>query len=192
MEIKAEIDFKKLKDAVKTLSQSKQIKVGLLSQKGGSEEISDNLDLAGLGAIQEYGADIKITQQMAKFLGVKIKELGLPKNKSKGDGYIHIPARSFLEMPMVQHQTELRKKIRQLWGKDALEYIIEKGDMQSLAVAIGQASVNHIQEAFDTGGFGEWKENSPFTVASKGSAMQLVDEGNLRSHIDYGIEDANG
>lgn len=169
MEIKAEIDFKKLKDAVKTLSQSKQIKVGLLSQKGGSEEISDNLDLAGLGAVHEFGTDIERTSKKGK------------------DYTINIPARSFLEMPMVQHQADFRKKLKKLWGKDALEHIIEKGDYLSLAIAIGQASVNHIQDAFDSRGFGEWQENSPATIRQKGSDMPLIDTGNLRSHIDKEI-----
>lgn len=192
MEINVQVDFKKIQDVVKAMSKDFNVKVGILNKSGGSTDVSQNLDLAGLGAVQEYGADIKITPKMAKFLGIKIKELGLPKGNSKGDGYIHIPARSFLEMPMVQHQTEFRKKLRKLWGKDALEHIIEKGDMQSLAVAIGASGVSHIQEAFDTNGFGEWKENSPFTIASKGSANPLIDEGNLRKAIDFEVEGKNG
>lgn len=188
-EIKVEVDFKKLQKVIKALLKDKKIKVGILSKSGGSQEISENIDLAGIGAVQEYGADIKITPKMAKFLGAKAKELGLPKSNKKGDGFLHIPARSFLYMPVVQHQAELRKKIKNLWGSDALEYIVEKGDLESLAIALGQATVNHIQDAFDSEGFGEWAKNSPFTIAQKGSASPLIDKGDLRRVIDYEIED---
>lgn len=187
-EIKVEVDFKKLKKVVKALLKEKKIKVGILGEQGATE-ISDNMDLAGIGMVQEYGAEIAITPKMARFLGARAKELGLPKKHGKGSGTLKIPARSFLYMPVVQHQTELRKKIKKLWGADALEYIVETGDLESLAVALGQATVNHIQDAFDTGGFGEWAENSPFTIAQKGSASPLIDKGDLRRSIDYEIED---
>lgn len=189
MEIKAQVDFKKLKKVIKALLQDKKIKVGLLSKSGASQEVSENMDLAGIGVVQEFGADIVITPKMAKYLGAKAKELGLPKPQGKGSGTLKIPARSFLNMPITQHQTELRKKIKNLWGADALDYIVETGDMQSLAIALGQATVNHIQDAFDSGGFGEWAENSPFTIANKGSASPLIDKGDLRRAIDYEVED---
>ena len=191
MEINANINYKELKQLIKAMSKKYSVKVGLLANKGGSEAISEDMDLAGLGALQEFGADIKITQKMAAFLHFKAEELGLPPSNGKGDGYVHIPARSWLQMPL-ERRKDLQKKIIQYFGEskeDVEHYIAQTGDLMSLAIMIGTAAVNQIQEAFQTEGFGEWKSNSPYTIANKGSAMPLVDTGSLRQAITFEVEE---
>lgn len=191
MEISARINYKGLENAIKALSKQYQVKVGLLANKGGSDEVSQDMDLAGLGALQEFGADIKITQKMAAFLHFKAEELGLPPSKGKGDGYIHIPARSWLQMPL-QRKKDLQKRIIKYFGesKESVEsYIADTGDLYSLAIMIGAAAVDQIQEAFASEGFGEWKANSPLTIAQKGSAMPLIDTASLRGAITYEVNE---
>lgn len=197
-EIKAEINMGALKNVVKAMSKKYQVKVGLLSSKvgidghtRGTTDVSNDLDIAGLGAIQEFGCDIKISKKMAAFLHFKAEELGLPRSDKKGDGYIHIPARSWLQMP-IQKKNALRNKVIKKFGEapESVEnYIADTGDLMSLAIIIGASAVEQIQEAFDTEGFGEWKPNSAMTIAQKGSAMPLVDKGRLRGGVTYEVNE---
>lgn len=188
-EIKADINMGALKNVVKAMSKKYQVKVGLLAMKGGADDVSENMDFAGLGAVQEFGCDIKISKKMAAFLHFKAEELGLPPSDKKGDGYIHIPARSWLQMP-IQKKNALKNKIIKKFGEapESVEnYIADTGDLMSLAIMIGVSAVEQIQEAFDSEGFGTWKPNSAMTIAQKGSAMPLVDTGALRQKITYEV-----
>lgn len=190
-EVSAEINFGGLKKLVKAMSRKYQIKVGLLATQGGSDTVSEDLDIAGLGAVHEYGCDIKITQKMAGYMHFLAKELGLPPSDKQGDGYVHIPSRSWLVMPISRRQ-ELLKKIKKHLGgsKERVErYIIKTGDLMTLAILIGTSAVEQIQEAFDTEGFGEWTPNSPLTVLQKGSSKPLIDKGTLRGKVTYEVNE---
>lgn len=184
MQFEAKIDYKNLKDIAKALTRNFKIKVGLLAEKGGSDTISDNLDLAGLGAIQEFGCEIPVTEKMRGYLAAN---LGLHLKKSTT--HIIIPSRSFLQMPL-EKQNELKKRLVKKIGskEDILYYIKKTNDLESVAILLGASAVELIQEAFDTGGFGEWKPNNQLTVKGKGSNMPLVDTGNLRQHITFEVE----
>lgn len=195
MEINTKIEYKKLKELVKNMSKQYSVKVGLLANKGGSEERGEDLDNAGLGAIQEFGCDIKITQKMAAYLAITAKELGLPKLQTKGDGYIHIPARSFLQMPLTKKNLVIKELKNQLATKDLDEiitYFGKSGDLMTLAVLLGASAVEVVRQAFQTQGFGEWAPNSPYTIAGKGSANPLLDTGELWQKIDFEVEQKNG
>ena len=197
MEINAKINYGALKSIIKEMSKKYSVKIGLLADQGGANAVSDDMDLAGLGALQEFGADIKITQKMAAYLHFKAEELGLPPtvSKGKGDGYIHIPARSWLQMPLTSPEgvkllkEAIKANISQ--DEDLNKYLIENDEsfLKDIAEAIGLTAIMHIQEAFQTDGFGEWKPNSPFTIAQKGSAKPLVDTGELRKHVTYEVEE---
>lgn len=187
--IEAKIDFGKLKNIAKEMSKRYSIKLGLLAKYGAGEAVSENMDLAGLGMVQEYGADIKITPKMAAFLAIKAKELGLSPKAQKGDGYVHIPARSFLYQPIVGDAAGFRKEIKKELDDFAMEYIAEYEDFEELAKTIAVVGLTRIQKAFSDGGInGEWRENSPFTIASKGSSKPLIDEGTLRGAVYYEVE----
>ena len=191
MDIEAQVNFKGIEQLIIAMNKGIELKVGLLAGKGGNEEVSEDLDLAGLGAIHEFGCDIKITKKMAAFLGIKAKELGLPAKKGgKSDGYLHIPARSWLQMPL-ERKNDILKKVIEKFGEgkeDVIDYIAKTGDLRSLAIMLGTVAVEQIKEgAFATGGWGEWAQNSPFTIASKGSANPLIDKGRLRNAVDYEV-----
>ena len=192
MEIDVKVNYGKLKELVREMSKKYTVKVGLLANKGGSDEVSENLDVAGLGAVQEFGCDIKITQKMAAFLAIRAKELGLPKIEKQSDGYVHIPARSFLQMPLTKKNAvinELKKQLGGLKSEDIIDYILNKQDFMTLAVMLGASAVEVVNQAFDTGGWGQWAPDSPLTIAMKGSANPLQDTGELQGKITYEVEE---
>ena len=183
-EIEAKIEYGNLKKLIAAMSKEHKVKVGLLASKGGSDEVSENLDLAGLGAVHEFGATINVTDKMRGFFkhnfGVNLK---------KTTTQINIPARSWLQMPLTK-QNELKKKLLNKFGskEELIEYIASTGDMMSLAVMLGAAAVEQINEAFETEGWGEWQPDSPITIAKKGSANPLIDTGRLSNAVTYEIE----
>lgn len=185
--INAKVDYKKLKKAIKAMSEKFVVKVGLLAGKGGNDEVSTNLDLAGLGAVQEFGATINVTDKMRAFFRY---QFGI--NLKKTTKQIVIPARSFLELPLTTQTKKLEKYTIEKFGGEglqALEYwIAEKGDLESVAQMLGVAGVRLVNEAFETSGWGNWAENSPLTIAQKGSALPLINTGKLRQSITYEVE----
>lgn len=183
MRINAKVKYGKLQNIIDAMAKDYTVKVGLLADKGGSDYISDNLDLAGLGAIHEFGCQIPITDKMRGFF---FHQFGV--NLKKSTTHIVIPSRSFLQMPLERRQ-ELRKKLEKKFGsaEDELYYIEKTGDILSIAILLGSAAVEQIMEAFETGGFGEWEPNSGITSSQKGSALPLVNTGYLKQHITYEI-----
>ena len=176
----------RLKKVIKSMAKRYTVKVGILAEY--NEPIGQDIDLAGLGAVQEFGADIKITPKMAGYLHFKAKELGLPEKEGKGDGFVHIPARSWLYDPVANG--EVLKWIKE-YVKDVnfFEEFAQDVDFKQLAKIIGEACLLQIQKAFQDSNNGEWKENSAFTIANKGSALPLVDKGHFRDRIMYSIEE---
>ena len=184
MQIKAKVKYGDIQNVIDALSKNITLKVGLLAEKGGADTVSDNLDLAGLGAIQEFGCQIPVTDKMRGFFfhnfGTRLKA---------STTHIIIPSRSFLQMP-IERRKDVMKKFKAKIGDadDALYYIEKTGDLESIAIVLGSAAVEQIQEAFETSGWGEWEPNNELTSTGKGSAMPLVDTGNLKQHITYEVE----
>lgn len=184
MQINTKVKYGKIENIIKALSDDFSVKVGLVKSKGSDEEISDNLDIAGLGAVHEFGAKIPVTDKMRAFFRWKFKI-----NLKKSTTHIIIPARSFITMP-VSKTSKLKSKIKSQIGDadDVLYYIEKTGDIESIAIIVGASAQDVILEAFETGGWGEWQADSSLTIANKGSAMPLVDKGNLKRRIGYEIE----
>lgn len=184
MQINAKVKYGKLENIIKALSKEITVKVGLLTDKGGSDSVSDNLDIAGLGAIQEFGCQIPVTDKMRGFFfhnfGVRLKA---------STTHIIIPSRSFLQMPLERRQDVMKKFKASIGdGDDALYYIEKTGDIESIGIVLGSAAVEQIHEAFNTSGWGQWEPNNELTAEGKGSAMPLVNTGNLKQHITFEVE----
>ncbi len=190
MEISGNVNYGALKDLVKEMTKEYDIRIGILSSKG-NQEVSKDLDMAGLGAVHEFGAKIKVTPKLRAYFrytfGINLK---------KTTKYIVIPARSFLRKP-IERTSDFLKKVKEKTDytnketiKLAEEFIKEHGNsglLDELATAVALSAFEQIQEAFDTSGFGEWEPNSPLTISNKGSSKQLEDEGRLRKSITYEI-----
>ena len=186
--ITTDFNFKGMKKLVEAITKEYQIRVGLLSGAGGADEVSEDLDLAGLGAIMEYGATIHVTENMRKYLASQ----GLHLKATTTE--IHIPARSFLQMPLEQKMDEILKKTRNDYSIQELNYFLEKNQLTliNFAVALGANCIEAIQEAFETQGFGEWEPNAPSTIAQKHSSSPLIDTGALRQKITVEIVSPDG
>ncbi len=184
MQINAKVKYGNIQNIVEAITKNHKIKVGLLAEKGGSDSISDNLDLAGLGAIHEFGCQIPVTDNMRGFF---FHKFGI--NLKKSTTHIIIPSRSFLQMPLERRQ-DLRRKFQTKLGEaeNILDYIEKTGDSESIAILFGASAVEQIMEAFETGGWGEWEPNNDITSTEKGSANPLIDTGNLKQHITYEVE----
>jgi hypothetical protein len=90
------------------------------------------------------------------------------------------PKRSFIRMPLEQKGDKVADYVE----KKAKGHL-EKGDVKAIFEDIGIAGESVIQEAFDTRGFGSWKENADSTIDRKGSDAPLIDEGLLRRSVTH-------
>lgn len=93
-----------------------------------------------------------------------------------------VPARSFIRSWFDENEAKLRQELQTLMvtvisGKRTKEQILE---------ILGQRCVASIQERISAG---IAPENSPRTVARKGSSTPLIDTGQLRSSIHYRIDE---
>lgn len=191
---KSEVNYGDLAKVIQKLDKKLSIKVGILG-KDGSEPVSENLDMAGLGAVHEFGATINHPGGTPYF----IKEDGLAQFVSKEKGanlpktkhhQINIPARSFLRSSLL---TSEGKKALQVWDaseKEALMEYLNKDTMSAdiLANAIGAKAVKRVSDAFQSGGFEKWKADKNATIRRKGSAKPLIDTGALENSISYQVK----
>ena len=97
-----------------------------------------------------------------------------------------VPERSFLRMPL---QNELPKHLETV-ASNVLGVFTGAVDLKLPVQALGEAGVETVKLAFDTGGFGQWPANSPRTSAWKGRNEPLVDTGQLRGSIAYEVKKA--
>lgn len=103
-------------------------------------------------------------------------------------GIDRIPARSFLRFPL-QHEA---KSIIKSFDKQAEKYeksLIGGKFINQLLKELGILGENAVQKAFETGGFGQWKPNSPVTITMKGSDKPLIDSAQLRKSITSEVVD---
>lgn len=126
------------------------------------------LSIAGIGAVHEFGTD----------------------RAGRGKKTV-IPARSFIRMPLETGQEFIENEV-----SPHIEKNVGTGNIKEIFNLIGIAGVLRIQEAFETGGFGEWAPNSDVTIfgskpnkkgekfiKGKKSSQPLIDDGTLRKSI---------
>lgn len=143
-------DMKKLEQLNKVFKDGYSIRVGILGGNGAKQR-GENMDMAGLGAVHEFGSITK-----------------------------HIPARSFLRVPLEDALPKLIKQSRGQFFK-----AIITGKLKEYYTWLANMCANICKTAFKNGGSqsGKWKPNSPYTVKQKGSSNPLVDTGDLSRSI---------
>lgn len=136
------------------------------------------IDNSGLRRLEQFCEKLSKTS-------VKIGVLNNPKQAKKayrneyGVVSANIPPRSNVQFPV-------ESNLGFILGKVSFnEY--NEAEIQKNAEEIGKAGVYCIQQAFDTKGFGTWKDNSLYTVAVKGRNEPLVDTGELRKSYSYEV-----
>ena len=90
----------------------------------------------------------------------------------------HIPARSFLRMPINLKTKEIIQQASQGATK-----LISEGNLMKVMMRLGIAAENAIQQAFASRGFGTWKLDAESTRKRKGSDAPLIDTAQLRRSI---------
>ena len=122
----------------------------------GSETDSESgLTIAGIGAVHEFGTD----------------------RAGRGNKTV-IPKRSFIKMPLEKKAGSIQSEV-----ESNFQNRMDNADIKGVFQDIGIACEGAIQDAFDSGGFGEWPANAEPTVDRKGSASPLIDQGVLRKSI---------
>ena len=171
----------RLKKIAQAMAKNYTVKIGILAEN--NKPVGENIDLAGIGCVQEYGAEIPVTDKLRNFFRWKF---GV--NLKKTTTHIKIPARSWLYEPLKDQG--FRKTIYDFVGDQELfEEYADKDFMKDLAEIIGSAALLQIQKAFTNGGInGEWPANSPITIEQKGSSKPLINEGDFRGSIAFEVE----
>lgn len=137
-------------------------------------------------AINNSGLEqLKSFCSMLTKTSVKIGILNNPKQAKKAYqneyGVItkNIPPRSNVQFPIEEN----------------IDYILERvsfknydsQEIQENTKEIGKRGLECIQRAFDTQGYGTWKDNSPWTIAQKGRNEPLIDTGEMRKSYSYEV-----
>ncbi len=133
----------------------------------------------------------EVLDKMGADLATRVGVLGGNSEREEGEltnaeiGAVHEfgnevnPPRSFLRFPL---QLKGKEIIKALSSKSARE-AFESGDYEEVYKILGISAEVVVQEAFETGGFGQWPALKPETVAKKGSAAKLIETGELRKAI---------
>lgn len=172
--------------ALKKFMTDKVVTVGIHEDAGNVE--SDDLTMASLGAIHEFGADINhpggtsygyATKEAAdkgqvRFLksGTGYMELGIT-----GPHQINIPARPWL-IPGARSGNDEYLKI--------IETTIAKGGTAEEALGkVGVVAVAMVQKYMTDLSS---PPNAPSTIKKKGSSKPLIDSGAMRQSVTFKIE----
>jgi hypothetical protein len=96
------------------------------------------------------------------------------------EGYL-TPARSNVRFPIESNEGMIMDAL-----KSNLKDFSEESIYKSLNEA-GKMGLKAIDMAFDTQGYGTWKDNAPMTIAEKGKNSPLIDTGELRKSYSYEV-----
>lgn len=184
------IGFQELEDAVSkelaALRSDKIVTIGIHEEAGNVE--SDDLTMASLGAIHEFGADIDhpggtsygyaskaaADRDQVRFLkkGTGHMELGVT-----GPHKINIPARPWLEPGVASGTDEILKTIQ-----DGVE---QGKDMDAILETVGVVAAGAVRVYMT-----ELKSppNAPSTIRKKGSANPLIDTGAMRQSVTHQVQ----
>ncbi len=100
-------------------------------------------------------------------------------------GTSKLPQRSFLRVPLINH---LNKRLIEsgVLGKDEIKEAIKSGTMIPVMLKVGIVAEQIVADAFDTGGFGEWR---PSNMSKKQNHQTLVETQQLRDSITSEVVD---
>lgn len=166
------------------------VRVGLPVEKASAAVYDNGMTVSRLGAIHEFGGTFNHPGG-TPYKFNKLGQVVFVKKGTKGavgvtkPHKITIPQRSFLRATLIKKEKEMKEFISGQYKK-----ILEKGlDAKKAASQIGVTFSNFVQDAFSTGGFGDWEKNKASTIRKKKSNMPLVDGGTLRKAITFVVDE---
>jgi phage gpG-like protein len=104
-------------------------------------------------------------------------EYGSPKH--------NLPQRSFLRVPLIDHLQERMEK-KGAVGEAEMKEVLKSGTIVPWMKKIGILAEEIIQDAFQTGGFGKWKQSD---MTRKKVKMTLVETQQLRDSITSEVKE---
>lgn len=104
-------------------------------------------------------------------------------------GTSKIPQRSFLRMPIANYLEEKLQEAH-VFNKRTVDEIVSEKSMKPLLKRIGSIAHEVVMEAFDTGGYGNWRALSPVTIALKGNDTILIETFQLKDSIGWDVVNA--
>lgn len=93
--------------------------------------------------------------------------------------------------PIIEPAIEHNKAVLSEQMKEAILTALDGKDPEKDLVALGEMAQNAVRDWFENPENG-WPENSPLTIAKKGSDKPLIDTGALRTSITYTVRKKDG
>lgn len=117
--------------------------------------------------------------------GKQVEQLTNPELAAKHEFGIGVPRRSMLRMPLHLKGDAVVKKAKE-GATEAMKNVAKDGraTAKKVLTLMGIEAEGVVDEAFETRGFGSWKENAPETILLKGSDAPLIDSSQLRRAVD--------
>lgn len=180
--------LKKTQAYLENLEKSKKtiVKVGLPKEKIGGKVYGNDLTIIRLGAIHEYGGTWTHPGGTPYKIGKNGKAVFIKKGEEGAVGVTKphsftIPRRSFLNLPFIVKQKELKKELDKQF-KLVLE---DSKPVDSALGIVGVVATNIVKEAFTTQGYGKWKKSK------KASGQTLIRTALLRNSNTWVITRAS-
>lgn len=179
-DVAVSIDLSKLEKMREEIEKKYMARVGVLGQK------TNRVPMITGESHDRYKLRLKKLNQIVKkgFGSFEIRnnqektnaEIGLI--HEMGSLSLHIPRRSFLEMPLTLKLFSYGK----VFG-DQIMKGIDSGNIRPSYVNLGIKAEQIVQLAFASRGFGQWQENAQSTIERKKSSSPLIDTAQLRRSI---------
>jgi len=107
-----------------------------------------------------------------------VHEFGLSFSRRRDRATTTIPRRSFLQMPLTLFLGPEILRFGARWA----QALVQRGAGRMVAL-LGVVGEDVVQEAFSTGGFGQWQPLAAETIRRKGSSRILIESAQLRKSV---------
>ncbi len=131
----------------------------------------------------------KLLKVLKNKVTIRVGILGSSKSRKEGSnaaigakhefGLDGMPVRSFLRMPLTMQLSKNLEKSG-AFDEDVIKQVMKDGSTIPWAQKVAVIAENTVQDAFDTGGFGQWK---PSNMTHKKNHQTLVETAQLRESI---------
>lgn len=151
-------------------------------------DLKDKIDTRALDALYKSLKENKLVVRVGVLGGKNARKGSGPSNAEIGAahefGTTNLPVRSFLRMPLSE---QLPKELEKegIFNEKDINAIIKEESLRKFANKIGVIAVRTVLMAFDTTGFGTWKESN---MDFKKTKQTLVESHQLRDSITYDVK----
>ena len=187
---KVKADLTELNKLMRSLKKDVRVRVGIIGSKAKAQhDPQSGLTNAQLGAVHEFGANINhpggtpyyITDKGAMFVSKNASRYAIKDLRVTSAHKITIPARSFLREPLEEKLTDKFVTMK----KEAWKAFFQKNKPEVFFNYLGSIALHIVKEAFNTNGYGQWKELTAATKRAKAnknlSPATLIAKGTLKN-----------